>query len=186
MSGKRLHHLLHTGMLLLILLALATPAAAAAKLIHMNNGKVMRVESVEADGEWLVVALDGGHSMGIRAELVAEVTDDLGDDNDFGEALNVVTSGRYVPKGRADGFSNRQGGRSSRSNALDPNKKPRASQPQPGGTAAPAIPATGAVVIPPGQRPGPSVQSNTGTQPRQGLSAAASRRQIRSNRPNNN
>ena len=75
MSGKRPHRLPQTGMLLalLALLAMATPAAAAAKLIHMNNGKVLRVQSVKADGEWLVVDLEGGHTLGIRAELVAEV-----------------------------------------------------------------------------------------------------------------
>jgi len=176
-------------MLLLILLALATPAGAAAKLIHMNNGKVLRVESVKADGEWLVVALDGGHSMGIQANLVAQVSDDLGDDNDFGEALNVVTSGRYVPRGRADGFSNR-GGRGNRNNALtQPGKNPNASAAAPATQPQPGV-AAGAVVIPPGQRPGPSVQSNTGQkQPGQqglNLSPAASRRQRVGTRPNNN
>ena len=175
MSGKRSHHLLRTWILPLVLLAMAAPASAAAKLIHMNNHKVLRVESVVADGEWLVATLDGGHTLGIRAELVALVEDDLGDDNDFGTSLNVVTSGRYVPRGRANaGFRNRQGGRATPNNALT---EGRASQPQPGG-----------VVVPPGQKPGPGVQTQAGQPtPAQGLNLtpAAPSRRIRNRPPNN-
>jgi len=173
MSGKRSHRLLRTWILPLVLLALAVPASAAAKLIHMHNGKVLRAESVKAEGEWLVVALDGGSTLGIRAELVAQVEDDLGDDNDFGTSLNVVTSGRYVPRGRG-GLSNRQGGRATANNPLT---EPRASQPQPGG-----------VTVPPGQKPGPGVQPGT-VQPTQSglnLTPGAPSRRIQSRRPNNN
>lgn len=182
MSGNRSHRVLRTWILPLVLLAMAAPAGAAAKLIHMNNGKVLRVESVQADGEWLMVTLDGGHTLGIRAGLVAQVEDDLGDDNDFGESLNVVTSGRYVPRGRAAGLSNRRG-RGSRNNALTKGgqETPRASQPQPGG-----------VVVPPGQKPGPGVQPGTGQQVQPGqpgtnLTPALGRRgRVPSTRPNNN
>ena len=189
MSGKRTHRLLRTWILPLTLLAMAAPAGAAAKLIHMNNGKVLRVESVQADGEWLMVALEGGHSLGIRAALVAQVEDDLGDDNDFGEALNVVTSGRYVPRGRANAaFSNRQGGRARTNNALTEEKDPNA--------AVPAQPTPGGVVVPPGQQRGVGVQPGTGqrvqpgaVQPgaaQQGRNLTPSRRSGFRNRPNNN
>ena len=178
MSGKRSHRLLRTWILPLVLLAMAAPASAAAKLIHMHNGKVLRAESVKADGEWLVVALDGGHTLGIRAELVAQVEDDLGDNNDFGTSLNVVTSGRYVPRGRRDaGIRNRQGGRAS--NPLTERATPRASQPQPGG-----------VTITPGQsqKPGPGLQTQGGQpQPVQGLNLTPSKPSRRlGNRANNN
>jgi len=180
MSGNRRHHLLRTWILPLVLLAIAAPASAAAKLIHMNNGKVLRVESVQADGEWLVVVLDGGHTLGIQAGLVARVVDDLGDDNDFGTSLNVVTSGRYVPRGRSGGFSNRQGGRGTAANALTENSNTprRPSQPQPGG-----------VTVPQGQTPGAGVQPGTGTQAQPGVNltpATPSRRPRVGTRPNNN
>ena len=170
MSGKRSRRLLRTWILPLVLLAMAAPASAA-KLIHMNNGKVLRVESVKADGQWLVVTLDGGHTLGIPAGLVAQVADDLGEGNDF--EPNVVTSGRYVPRGRG-GLSNRQGGRATANNPLT---EPRASQPQPGG-----------VTVPPGQKPGPGVQPGT-VQPTQSglnLTPGAPSRRIQSRRPNNN
>jgi hypothetical protein len=184
MSGKRSHRLLRTWILPLVLLALAAPASAAAKLIHMHNGKVLRAESVKAEGEWLVVALDGGSTLGIRAELVAQVEDDLGDDNDFGTSLNVVTSGRYVPRGRSDGgFRNRQAGRGTPNNALTDKTTPRASQPQPGGV----IAQPGVVTVPPGQRPGRGVQPGTDQQPAQGLNLTPSvpRRRL-GTRPKNN
>jgi hypothetical protein len=188
MSGKRSHHLLRTWILPLVLLAIAVPASAAAKLIHMHNGKVLRVESVQADGEWLVVALDGGHTLGLRAELVARVEDDLGEGNEFGVSPNVVTSGRYVPRGRSGGgFSNRQGGaRANRNNALTENSTPSASQPQPGVAVVPGRRPGVAVV--PGRQPAPGMQTQGGQpQPAQGLNLtpAAPSRRIR-NRPSNN
>ncbi len=174
MSGKRSHHLLRTWILPLVLLAMAAPASAAAKLIHMNNHKVLRVESVKADGEWLVATLDGGHTLGIRAELVALVEDDLGEDNDFGTSLNVVTSGRYVPRGRSGGFNR---GRATPNNALTERTKPRASQPQPGG-----------VAVPPGRNAPPGMQTQQGgQQPAQGVNLTPGRRTPRlANRPRNN
>ena len=177
MYGMRSHRLLSTWILPLVLLAMAAPASAAAKLIHMNNQKVLRVESVKADGQWLVATLEGGNTLGIRAELVARVEDDLGDDNDFGTSLNVVTSGRYVPRGRSGGF-NRQSGRTTPNNALTQGRTPRASQPQPGG-----------VVVPAGQKAPPGMQTQNGgqQQPAQGVNLAPGRRIPRlSNRPRNN
>jgi len=137
MSGKRSHRILRTWILALVLLALATPVSAAARLVHMHNGKVLRAESVAADGAWIVVTLDGGHTLGIPAHLVAQVEDDLGNNNDFGTSPNVVTSGRYVPRGRSAGFSNRQGGRATPKNALTEGSKARAAQVQPGVAAVP-------------------------------------------------
>ena len=180
MSGNRRHALLRTWVLPWVLLVMAVPASAA-KLIHMNNGKVLRVESVKAEGEWLVVELDGGHTLGIRAGLVAQVEDDLGDNNDFGTSLNVVTSGRYVPRGRSGGFSNRQGGRATPKNALTEgsNSTPRPSQVQPGG-----------VTVPLGQKLGPGIQPGTGTKipaAQAGVNLSPGRRPNRvGRRPGNN
>ncbi len=159
MSGNRSHRLLRTWILPLVLLAMAVPASAAARLIHMKNQKVLRVVSVEADGEWLLATLDGGHTLGIRAELVAWVEDDLGNNNDFGTSPNVVTSGRYVPRGRSAGFSNRQGGRATPKNALTEGSKARAAQVQPG-----------VAVVQPGQ----SRKAPPGMQTQQGGSQATS------------
>ncbi len=178
MSGKRSHRLLRTWILPLVLLAMAAPASAAARLIHMNNQKVLRVESVKADGQWLVATLEGGNTLGIRAELVARVEDDLGDDNDFGTSLNVVTSGRYVPRGRSGGF-NRQSGRTTPNNALTQGRKPRASQPQPAGVA----------VLPAGRNATPGMQTQNGgqQQPAQGVNLTPGSRIPRlANRPRNN
>ena len=47
MSGNRPHRWLRTLILLVALLSLALPAGAAAKLIHMQNGKVLRAKNVE-------------------------------------------------------------------------------------------------------------------------------------------
>ncbi len=175
MSGKRSHRLLRTWILPLVLLAVAAPAGAAARLIHMQNGKVLRAESVTADGEWLVVDLDGGDSLGFRAELVALVEVDLGVDNVFGTSLNVVTSGRYVPRGRSGGF-NRQSGRTTPNNALTEGRKPGASQPQPGG-----------VVVPAGQKVPPDMQNGGQQRPAQGVNLTPGRQIPRlANRPRNN
>lgn len=109
------------------------PALAKNQLIHMHNGKVLGVESVEEDGDWLMVTLTGGNLLGIESRLVELIEDDLGEDNDTGLSLNVVTSGRYVPRGGSNRTSRRSVGTSSTRDPLA-GRQPRASQAQPGGT----------------------------------------------------
>jgi hypothetical protein len=122
------------------------PAQAVQKLIHMNNGKVLRAESVERDGDWLMATLDGGHVLGIQAILVHEVVDDLGEDNDTGANLNVVTSGRYVPRGGGSSrFSSRRGRNANPSNPLTEQPQPPAQEEKP---PEPAGAVVGGAVVP--------------------------------------
>lgn len=97
------------------------PATAGAQLIHMTNGKVVRAEGVEPDGEWLMVTLHGGGVVGVLAHTVERVEEDLlPGSEELGSELNVVTSGRYVPRGRRSSARSRSSRRST----------PRASQQQ--------------------------------------------------------
>jgi hypothetical protein len=67
----------------------------------MTNGKVVRAETVEPDGEWLLVTLQGGGVVGVLADTVERVEEDLlPGSEELGNELNVVTSGRYIPRGR--------------------------------------------------------------------------------------
>ena len=87
--------------LALLLLLASSPASADAQLVHMTNGKTVRAESVEPQGDWLLVTLEGGGVIGVLADTVEQVEEDLfPESGELGSELNVVTSGRYVPRGR--------------------------------------------------------------------------------------
>lgn len=76
-------------------------AVAGNQLVHMTNGKTLRAESVEPEGDWLVVTVPGGNVVGILASTVRRVEADLAPEPEgLGSGLNVVTSGRYIPRGR--------------------------------------------------------------------------------------
>jgi hypothetical protein len=65
----------------------------------MQNGKVIRAAEVREDGEWLILMLTGGHTVGIERRLVTQVENDLNAEEDAGLAINRVTGGRdYAPQ----------------------------------------------------------------------------------------
>jgi hypothetical protein len=86
---------------ILSLLALATlplHAAPPAQLVQLRHGRVVRALAMEQEGNWVTLTLDGGHTLGIPAELVTAIEPDLNSGTNAGQpTLNVVTSGRYVP-----------------------------------------------------------------------------------------
>ena len=115
------------GLLVWISVAPAT-AQEKAKLIHMSNGKILVATAVVQDGAWVRVTLKGGHEVGIQAVLIDFVEDDLGGIAEaVGQNLNVVTSGRFVP--RSSTFS---GNRQRTNNPLDQQAGAQRGQPAAG------------------------------------------------------
>ena len=95
-SGATLLDLAVVVLLAGAFLADGSPATAATKLIHMNNGRVLKAETVEDDGEWILATLAGGHEIGFPVSTVFKVVDDPSGSAEVGGPLNVVTSGRDV------------------------------------------------------------------------------------------
>jgi hypothetical protein len=171
------------GLLVWISVAPAT-AQEKAKLIHMSNGKILVATAVVQDGAWVRATLEGGHEVGIQAALVEFVEDDLGGIAEaVGQNLNVVTSGRFVP--RSSTFS---ASRQRNNNPLEGKAGAQGGQPAagavtlPGGVARPGVATPGAQ---PGVQP---AQAIPGVQPiQQGIGrnqqpAGSRRRNIGSRR----
>jgi hypothetical protein len=86
---------------------LGTAAAAAdTQLVQLTNGRTIRAESVEPSDSWLMVTVAGGGIVGIPADAVDRIEDDLLPPSaELGNEVNVVTSGRYIPRSRGFGRS---------------------------------------------------------------------------------
>lgn len=85
------------GIPLLVLAASALPAGAIVQLIHMHNGKILKAQTVEEDGDWLMATLEGGSTIGFPRDEVALVEPDPLGRDEIGVPANVVTSGRELP-----------------------------------------------------------------------------------------
>jgi hypothetical protein len=100
MNSKLLCATFTFGILVSVVPFASSPTAAGAQLVHMSNGRTIRVETVEREDMWLLVKLQGGHTVGVLASTVDRVEEDLFPDSEaLGSGLNVVTSGRFIPRG---------------------------------------------------------------------------------------
>jgi len=116
------------GLAFLLLAASSLPAGAIVQLVHMNNGRILKAQSVEEDGDWLMATLEGGSTIGFpREEVTLVEPDPLGRD-EIGAPANVVTSGRELPPRATFPSQNRtspldrsniQAGREAQEDALD-------------------------------------------------------------------
>ncbi|MGD8375986.1 MAG: hypothetical protein PVF68_07590 [Acidobacteriota bacterium] len=110
---------LRTLLVLLALGLMVQPAGAAIQLVHMNNGRVLKAEQVDRDGDWIMAKLDGGNTIGFPSSEVEFVEEDPLGREDIGGVANVVTSGREVlRRGAFRGNQARQNYQSQRQNPL--------------------------------------------------------------------
>jgi hypothetical protein len=86
------------AVLVVVLPVVVDGSMASSKLVHMKNGRVVRVPSLE-DGPvgWLIATMPGGNTLGIPLHLVASIEDDPIQGEESGDLPNMVTSGRYLP-----------------------------------------------------------------------------------------
>jgi len=109
---------LRAGLVVLAAALAVPPASAAIKLVHMNNGRVLKAEKVDRDGDWIMAALEGGNTIGFLASEVQFVEDDPLGREDAGAVANVVTSGREVV--RRGAFRGNETAQNYRQNAQNP------------------------------------------------------------------
>lgn len=70
-----------------------------ARLVHVTKGKTVRAESLESEGAWLMVTLQGGGVVGVFADNEDLVLEDLfPDSEEVGSELNVMTSCHFLPR----------------------------------------------------------------------------------------